>query len=499
MKIYHKILLYQNKLLQPYVRILLRMMAVLTYMASLLLIVGVVYEHGFPLSATDISHLKILYKAVWIIFLIDVTLHIFLEYKGTKKNFRKLAWILSWLLYLTLVPVIFHRPDEEGAILYVWDFLGSKLYHIPLLLLFSFLNLSNGLVRLLGRRTNPSLILAVSFFVIILIGTGLLLLPRCTVEGVVLSWVDALFTSTSAVCVTGLVPVDVSATFTPMGLQENSRIFLPKLGWMRYRNSRQVTGVVKNVTVSQSCGKWYISIQTESEVSTPVHPSASMVGLDAGVAKLATLSDGTVFEPVNSFQKNQKTLARLQRQLSRKVKFSNNWQKQKRKIQRLHSCIANIRRDYLHKVTTTVSKNHAMIVIEDLKVSNMSKSAAGTVSQPGRNVRAKSGLNRTILDQGWYEMRRQLEYKQLWRGGQVLAVPPAYTSQRCACCGHTAKENRLSQSQFRCQVCGYTANADVNGARNILAAGHAVLACGEMVQSGRPLKQEPTEMIQATA
>ncbi|EOW7391497.1 RNA-guided endonuclease InsQ/TnpB family protein [Escherichia coli] len=281
--------------------------------------------------------------------------------------------------------------------------------------------------------------------------------------------------------------------------QENSRIFLPKLGWMRYRNSRQVTGVVKNVTVSQSSGKWYISIQTESEVSTPVHPSASMVGLDAGVAKLATLSDGTVFEPVNSLQKNQKKLARLQRQLSRKVKFSNNWQKQKCKIQRLHSRIANIRRDYLHKVTTTVSKNHAMIVIEDLKVSNMSKSAAGTVSQPGRNVRAKSGLNRTILDQGWYEMRRQLEYKQLWRGGQVLAVPPAYTSQRCACCGHTAKENRLSQSKFRCQACGYTANADVNGARNILAAGHAVLACGEMVQSGRSLKQEPTEMIQATA
>lgn len=225
---------------------------------------------------------------------------------------------------------------------------------------------------------------------------------------------------------------------------------------MRYRNSRQVTGVVKNVTVSQSCGKWYISIQTESEVSTPAHPSASMVGLDAGVAKLATLSDGTVFEPVNSFQKNQKTLARLQRQLSRKVKFSNNWQKQKRKIQRLHSCIANIRRDYLHKVTTAVSKNHAMIVIEDLKVSNMSKSAAGTVSQPGRNVRAKSGLNRSILDQGWYEMRRQLEYKQLWSGGQVLAVPPAYTSQRCAYCGHTAKENRLSQSKFRCGMWIYS-------------------------------------------
>ena len=281
--------------------------------------------------------------------------------------------------------------------------------------------------------------------------------------------------------------------------QGNSRIYLPKLGWIGYRNSREVIGEVKNVTVNQSCGKWYVSIQTEYEVAAPAHHAKSMVGLDAGVTKLATLSDGTVYHPVNSFKANQRKLAKLQRQLSRKVKFSANWQKQKKKIQRLHSHIANIRRDYLHKVTSEISKNHAMIVVEDLKVSNMSKSAKGTAEQPGRNVRAKSGLNRSILDQGWYEMRRQLEYKQLWRGGQVLAVPPAYTSQRCAYCGHTAKENRLSQSKFRCQVCGYTANADVNGARNILAAGHAVLACGEMVQSGRSLKQEPTEMIQATA
>ena len=281
--------------------------------------------------------------------------------------------------------------------------------------------------------------------------------------------------------------------------QTNSRIFLPKLGWIRYRNSREVIGEVKNVTVSQSCGKWYVSIQTEYDVADPVHNAESMVGLDAGVTKLATLSDGTVYQPVNSFKASQRKLAMLQRQLSRKEKFSANWQKQKRKIQRLHSHIANIRRDYLHKVTNEISKNHAMIVIEDLKVSNMSKSAKGTAEQHGRNVKAKSGLNRSILDQGWYEMRRQLEYKQLWRGGQVLTIPPAYTSQRCACCGHTAKENRLSQSRFECLECGYTENADINGARNILAAGHAVLACGGMVQSGRPLKQEPTEVIQALA
>jgi len=279
--------------------------------------------------------------------------------------------------------------------------------------------------------------------------------------------------------------------------QENSRISLPKLGWIRYRNSREVIGAVKNVTISQSCGKWNVSIQTEYEVADPVHNAESMVGLDAGVTKFATLSDGTIYPPVNSFKSSQRKLAILQRQLSRKAKFSSNWKKQKRKIERLHSQIANIRRDYLHKVTSEISKNHAMIVIEDLKVSHMSKSAKGTAEQPGRNVRAKSGLNRSILDQGWYEMRRQLEYKQLWRGGQVLAVPPAYTSQRCACCGHTAKANRLSQSKFECRVCGYTVNADINGARNILAAGHAVLVCGGMVQSGRPLKQEPAEMIQS--
>ncbi|WP_261153240.1 RNA-guided endonuclease InsQ/TnpB family protein [Serratia quinivorans] len=280
--------------------------------------------------------------------------------------------------------------------------------------------------------------------------------------------------------------------------QTNSRISLPKLGWIRYRNSREAIGEVKNVTVSQSCGKWYVSIQTEYEVADLVHNAKSMVGLDAGVTKLATLSDGRVYQPVNSFKFSQRKLARLQRQLSRKVKFSANWQKQRQKIQHLHTYIANIRRDYLHKVTSEISKNHAMIVIEDLKVSHMSKSAKGRAEQHGRNVRAKSGLNRSILDQGWYEMRRQLEYKQLWRGGSVLAVSPAYTSQRCACCGHTAKENRLSQSKFACQVCGYTDNADINGARNILAAGHAVLACGGRVQSGRPMKQELAEVSQAS-
>ncbi|EOS95814.1 transposase [Erwinia tracheiphila PSU-1] len=151
----------------------------------------------------------------------------------------------------------------------------------------------------------------------------------------------------------------------------NSRISLPRLGWIRYRNSREVIGEVKNVTVSQSCGKWYVSIQTEYEVAYPVHNAELMVGLDAGITKLATLSDGTIYQPVSSFKSGQRKLAMLQRQLSRKVKFSANGQKQKQKIRRHHLHVANIRRDYLHEVTSEISKNHAMIVIEDLKVSNM--------------------------------------------------------------------------------------------------------------------------------
>lgn len=275
--------------------------------------------------------------------------------------------------------------------------------------------------------------------------------------------------------------------------QGNSRLFLPKLGWVRYRNSRTMQGVAKNITISQSGGKWYASIQTELEVETPLHSSTTAVGIDVGVTKFATLSTGEIFEPKNSFRNKAQRLARYQRAMSRKTKFSKNWQKAKRKINKLHTTIANIRRDYLRKTSTAISKNHAMIVIEDLQIRNMSKSSKGTSEKHGKNVKAKSGLNKSILDQGWFEFRRQLEYKQSWRGGFVVAIPPQYTSQRCSCCGYVSRDNRQTQAKFECVACGHSENADINAARNILAAGHAVLACGEMVQSDRSVKQEPTE------
>lgn len=273
--------------------------------------------------------------------------------------------------------------------------------------------------------------------------------------------------------------------------ESNSRIFLPKIGWIRYRNSRKIEGTPKQVTVSLSAGKWYVSIQTEREVPEPVHPSQSVVGVDMGVARFATLSDGSCIKPLHSFRKHEKKLAKLQRKLAKRVKFSANWRKLKARIQRLHRKIANVRNDFLHKATTSISKNHALVVIEDLKVQNMSRSASGTLDHPGKNVRVKAGLNKSILDQGWFEFRRRLAYKLAWLGGTLLLVPPQYTSQTCSHCGCVDKSDRVSQAKFKCTACGFECNADHNAALNILAAGQAVSACGAGRAQAPASKQEP--------
>ncbi|STO71492.1 transposase [Avibacterium paragallinarum] len=256
--------------------------------------------------------------------------------------------------------------------------------------------------------------------------------------------------------------------------QENDRLFLPKIGWIRYRNSRDIVGEIKNVTVSQKCGRFFVSIQTEFEYEIPTHKGGE-IGIDMGVARFVTLSNGEYFEPVNAFKTYKGKLAKLQKRLKNKVKFSQNWQKLKAKIAKLHHKIANCRKDFLHQTSSKISKNHAMIYIEDLQVSNMSKSAKGTAETPGKNVAAKSGLNQAILDQSWFEFRRQLDYKTQWQGGFLVAVPVQNTSRTCPCCGHVAKENRQTQANFECVECGYTENADVVGALNVLGRGRAIV------------------------
>lgn len=256
--------------------------------------------------------------------------------------------------------------------------------------------------------------------------------------------------------------------------QRQEKILLPKLGWLKYRKSRKVLGLVKNVTVSRKSGNWYVSIQTERTVAKPQHSGVTAVGIDVGIVRFATLWDGQteqVFEPLNSFRRHENRLVLAQQKMSRKVKFSSNWKRAKARVQRIQHQIANVRNDFLHQASNIVSKNHAMIVVEDLRVKNMSRSASGNLKEPGRNVAAKSGLNKAILDQGWSEWRRQLDYKSAWKGGWLVAVPPANTSRECPVCGHTCAENRKSQSVFLCVACGHTENADTVASKNIRERG----------------------------
>jgi IS605 OrfB family transposase len=277
----------------------------------------------------------------------------------------------------------------------------------------------------------------------------------------------------------------------PQGFKiDNRRLYLPKIGWVGFFKSQAIEGLPKNITISRQGKHWYASIQVEMSVLQPIPSATKAIGIDVGIATFAALSDGSTIPSINSFRTLEKVLAKAQRDLSRKVKFSNNWREQVSQIQLIHTRISSVRRDFLHKTSTQISKNHALIVVEDLKVKNMSRAAKGTIEEPGIRVKAKSGLNKSILDQGWGEFRRQLEYKTSWHGGILISVNPRYTSQTCSVCHYQDKGNRLSQSEFACQSCGHQSNADINAAKNILAAGLAVIACGEDAVA-TSVKQEP--------
>mgnify|MGYP002614641965 FL=1 len=275
--------------------------------------------------------------------------------------------------------------------------------------------------------------------------------------------------------------------------EDNGRIFLPKIGYIRYRNSRKIEGIPKNVTVREEADGWYVSIQCEfelkPEISIPDIDTA--VGIDMGVKRFLTLSDGNF---INNLEEKLKPLenkiALLQKRIKHKIKGSNNIKKAYLKLTLLHKRKADIRNDFLHQVSTLLVKNHDVIVIEDLKVRNMSKSAKGSIANPGTKVKAKSGLNRSILNEAWHKFFTYLEYKLKLKGGILIKVNPKHTSQTCIKCGHISKDNRKEQEIFKCVKCGYEANADHNAAQNILRrAGLARMARQANLIRGR--QQEP--------
>jgi len=271
---------------------------------------------------------------------------------------------------------------------------------------------------------------------------------------------------------------------------DGKRVFIEKLGWVKTREELRFKGKIIGATVSRQADRWFISIQVNRTRSIEQHEDREPVGIDSGVRKLAALSNGEVIEALRSFKQAQKQLKRAQQSMSRKwsgtakkghkaltgedgknLPKSKNFQKATLRVAKLHARVADRRREYLQLISTQLVRKHDLIGIEDLSIQNMTKSAKGTLESPGKKVGQKSGLNRSILDSGWFDFRRMLEYKAEVHGSKVIPVNPAYTSQMCSQCGHTDSENRpRGGERFCCQECGYKEDADINAAKNILAA-----------------------------
>ncbi|WP_433527585.1 RNA-guided endonuclease InsQ/TnpB family protein [Nocardia pseudovaccinii] len=269
------------------------------------------------------------------------------------------------------------------------------------------------------------------------------------------------------------------------------RVKLPKFGWVRFRMSRALGGTVRSATVSRDGGRWYISFLVEDGIVQPGrHASTSSIGVDRGVAVAVAASDGRLYDRSFASKVEAERYKRFQRKLARQKKGSANRRRTLDLMRAMKRRERNRRADFNAWVVNRLTARHGIIAIEKLPVWNMTASARGTVIAPGKNVRQKAGLNRSILDKGWCQFERALTNAARYTGTTIVKVPAAYTSQTCSRCRTTDPESRESQAVYRCRACGHSENADVNAAKNILAAGLAVTACGDL-GAGRSVKQEP--------
>ena len=268
--------------------------------------------------------------------------------------------------------------------------------------------------------------------------------------------------------------------------RKTGQVWVPKAGWVRFRWSRPVpTGATSYRVTMDRAGRWHIAFAViPAPVSGP--GNGEVVGIDRGVVVSAALSTGDLLTVPGLTGPERTRLRRLERKLARARRGSNRRARVKLAIARLRVRETDRRTDWAEKTSTDLARRFDVIRVEDLKVRNMTRSARGTAASPGRNVRAKAGLNRGILASGWGLLVRRLENKA---PGRVERISPAFTSQRCSACGHVDTNSRESQARFACTACGYASHADVNAARNI-AAGHAVTARGGD-GAARPVNREP--------
>ena len=277
-------------------------------------------------------------------------------------------------------------------------------------------------------------------------------------------------------------------------------IKLPKIGWVHFRGFRKLGGKLRSVTFRRKGRHWHVSAAWDREIPDPPRIEEPSIGIDRGVVVFAATSVGQIIDPVNAFAGIRDNLAKLQKRLARKVKFSSNWRKLKGKISRLRVHEANARKDFLHKESTALAKSHGVYRAEKLRVKNMTASAKGNAEAPGKNVAQKAGLNRSILDQGWGMFATFLGYKLAERGGRLEFVPAPYTSLRCPAegCGHIHEDNRPTRNRFCCVACGFEGHADVVGAINISQARTLAVEPPKRIRK-RVGKRKPVEGIKHAA
>jgi len=267
-------------------------------------------------------------------------------------------------------------------------------------------------------------------------------------------------------------------------------IQLPRIGKVRIKEKKKsyCSGRILSATVRRRANRWFISVTVEENIIDPQPVRGAPVGVDLGVKTLAMLSDGTTFANPRALGKRLRKLRQLHRSLSRKEKGSKNRDKAKLRLAKMYLQVFNIRQDTLHKVTTYLAKSHSKIVIEDLLVSGMMKNRR---------------LARVIADVGFYEFRRQLEYKCQWYSSDLIIASRTFPSSKlCSRCGHRKKELSLSEREYSCEQCGLDIDRDLNAALNLVAVSlpETENACGEEVrllvdsenlQRAASMKQEP--------
>jgi putative transposase len=269
-------------------------------------------------------------------------------------------------------------------------------------------------------------------------------------------------------------------------------VWIPKVGWVRFRWSRAVPPGLKSYRVTMDrAGRWHIAFAAIPD-PIPAPGNTEVVGIDRGVAVSAALSTGEVLRAPRLTPRERKRMRVLERRFARCRRGSNRRKRVRLAIARLKARETDRRKDWAEKTSTDIVRRFDAIRVEDLQIRNMTRSAKGTADLPGTSVQQKAGLNREILRSGWGLLVRRLEEKA---PGRVEKINPAFTSQRCSACGHVDPDSRESQARFGCMACSFACNADVNAARNI-AAGRAVTARGGGGVA-RPVNREPQLLLQS--